>query len=192
MTAPTPQRTSLDNEVVRTSSSAASPPTYDEKVTGTEKTAGLGENVRRTSTTMSPDQHTTAEQTTPKKPWWNSVRVAGSATQIVIAAALAIAIGMAVTTTVDDIPNEASTILAIPGRLWLRALKAVVLPLIVCAMILAVQRLRAMAGSKFHNMTSSSTDHLADCFKQVERSLPATPSVTMSSQRFSRLSSAPS
>ncbi|KAK0752584.1 Sodium:dicarboxylate symporter [Schizothecium vesticola] len=112
----------------------------------TEKTAGIGENVRLTSTTMSPDQQTTTEQTT-KKPWWNSVRVAGSATQIVIAAALAIAIGMAVTTMVDDIPKEASTILAIPGRLWLRALKAVVLPLIVCAMILAVQRLRTMAGS---------------------------------------------
>lgn len=154
MAAPNPPRTSLDNEVVRTSSSAA-PPTYD------EKTAGVGENVRRTSTTMSPDQQTSAEETTTKKPWWNSVRVAGSATQIVIAAALAIAIGMAVTTTVDDIPKEASTILAIPGRLWLRALKAVVLPLIVCAMILAVQRLRAMAGSKFH--TTSSHYHRPNC-----------------------------
>ena len=102
---------------------------------------------------MSTDQQTKTEQTT-KKPWWHSVRVAGSATQIVIAAALAIVVGMAVTTTVDDIPKEASTILAIPGRLWLRALKAVVLPLIVCAMVLAVQRLRAMAGSRLRNMPS--------------------------------------
>lgn len=185
MAAPTPQRTSLDNEVRRTSSTS-SPPTYDEKAG--EKTAGIGENVRRTSTTMSPDQHATTEQET-KKPWWNSVRVAGSATQIVIAAALAIAIGMAVTTTVDDIPKEASTILAIPGRLWLRALKAVVLPLIVCAMILAVQRLRAMAGSKFHT-TSSITDQLADCVKQVERSWPATQSATTFSQLSSPSSSA--
>jgi len=150
MAAPNPQRTSLDNEVHRASSST-SPPTYDEKTT--EKTAGIGENVRRTATTMSTDQQTKTEQTT-KKPWWHSVRVAGSATQIVIAAALAIVVGMAVTTTVDDIPKEASTILAIPGRLWLRALKAVVLPLIVCAMVLAVQRLRAMAGSRLRNMPS--------------------------------------
>lgn len=115
----------------------------------TEKT-GLGEDVRRSSTSMSPQQTATtpppaAEET--KKPWWNSVRVAGSATQIVIAAVLAIAIGMAVTSTVENIPKAATTIVAIPGRLWLRALRAVVLPLIVCAMVLAVQRLRAMTGS---------------------------------------------
>ena len=114
----------------------------------TEKT-GLGEDVRRSSTTMSPQQTATpppaAEEA--KKPWWNSVRVAGSATQIVIAAVLAIAIGMAVTSTVENIPKAATTIVAIPGRLWLRALRAVVLPLIVCAMVLAVQRLRAMTGS---------------------------------------------
>ncbi|KAG9232163.1 Sodium:dicarboxylate symporter [Amylocarpus encephaloides] len=77
-----------------------------------------------------------------KKPWWNSIKEPGSALQIVVAAALAIAIGVAVTASVDDVPEACSVILAIPGTLWLRALKAVVLPLIVTAMILAVQSLK--------------------------------------------------
>ncbi|KAK5655215.1 hypothetical protein OQA88_6114 [Cercophora sp. LCS_1] len=83
----------------------------------------------------------------PKKPWWNSVRVAGSATQIIIAAVLAIVIGIAVTYSVEKVPAPAAVLVGIPGRLWLRALRAVVLPLIVTAMILAVQRLREMTGS---------------------------------------------
>lgn len=83
---------------------------------------------------------------TSKEPWWHAIKEPGSAPQIVLAAALAIAIGMAVTSTVDDIPDAASTILAIPGTLWLRSLRAVVLPLIVCAMVLAVQQLRDMTG----------------------------------------------
>ena len=49
----------------------------------------------------------------------------GSVWQIIIAALLAIAIGLAVTTTVDEVPAAAITILAIPGNLWLRALRAV-------------------------------------------------------------------
>lgn len=49
----------------------------------------------------------------------------GSAVQIVIAALLAIAIGLVVSTQVDDVPEAASTILNIPGNLWLRALQAV-------------------------------------------------------------------
>ena len=137
MSSAKPERTSLGEDVGH-SSPNMSPSEKTEK-------GALGEDVHRTSTSI--PQQTTAGETT-KKPWWNSVRVAGSATQIVIAAALAIAIGMAVTTTVDNVPKAASTILAIPGRLWLRALKAVVLPLIVCAMVLAVQRLRNMAGGK--------------------------------------------
>ncbi|KAK4038407.1 Sodium:dicarboxylate symporter [Parachaetomium inaequale] len=98
----------------------------------------MGGDVRRTPTSTS--QPATAVDLEPKKPWWNSVRVAGSATQIVIAAALAIAIGLAVSTSIDEVPKAAITIVAIPGNLWLRSLKAV-------AMILAVQRLRAMSGS---------------------------------------------
>lgn len=71
----------------------------------------------------------------------------GHAIQIVIAAALAIAIGMTVVSTVDDIPDAAPVLVGILGTLWLRALKAVVLPLIITAMILAVQRLREMRDS---------------------------------------------
>lgn len=56
---------------------------------------------------------------------WRVTKTPGSAIQIVIAAALAIAIGMAVTTTVDDIPEAAGVLVGIPGTLWLRALKAV-------------------------------------------------------------------
>ncbi|KAF9891944.1 hypothetical protein FE257_002907 [Aspergillus nanangensis] len=82
-----------------------------------------------------------------KRPWWYSVKEPGSALQIVIAAILAIAIGLAVTATVDNVPEAAPTIIEIPGILWLRALKAVVLPMIMTAMILAVQRLREMTGS---------------------------------------------
>ncbi|SPO05609.1 related to excitatory amino acid transporter [Cephalotrichum gorgonifer] len=75
---------------------------------------------------------------------WRLTKTPGSAIQIVIAAVLAIAIGMIVTSTVDDIPEAATVLVGIPGVLWLRALKAVVLPLIVVSMVLAVQRLREM------------------------------------------------
>ncbi|KAK3314406.1 Sodium:dicarboxylate symporter family protein [Apodospora peruviana] len=79
---------------------------------------------------------------------WENVKEEGSALQIVIAAALAIAIGLAVTSTVDDIPVATAPLLGIPGTLWLRCLKAVVLPLIVCSIIMAVQRLKDMTGGK--------------------------------------------
>ncbi|KAH7313012.1 excitatory amino acid transporter 1 [Rhexocercosporidium sp. MPI-PUGE-AT-0058] len=79
-----------------------------------------------------------------KRPWWASIKEPGSAFQIVIAALLAIAIGLTVTSTVDKVPDAARVILGIPGVLWLRSLRAVVLPLIVTAMILAVQRLKEM------------------------------------------------
>ncbi|KAG4435828.1 hypothetical protein IFR05_008687 [Cadophora sp. M221] len=80
----------------------------------------------------------------PKRPWWASIKEPGSAFQIVIAALLAIAIGLTVTSTVDKIPDAARAILGIPGVLWLRSLRAVVLPLIITSMILAVQRLKDM------------------------------------------------
>ncbi|KAL2758866.1 hypothetical protein ACRALDRAFT_2099178 [Sodiomyces alcalophilus JCM 7366] len=78
----------------------------------------------------------------PRKPWWHPILEPGSAVQIVIAAAIAVGIGIGVSASVDDIPEAAPAILAIPGNLWLRALRAVVLPMIICAMILAVQSLR--------------------------------------------------
>jgi len=79
-----------------------------------------------------------------KKTFWQRVKEPGSVWQIIFAALLAIAIGLIVTTQVDDIPEACTAILAIPGNLWLRALRAVVLPMIVTAMIMAIQRLRNM------------------------------------------------
>lgn len=49
----------------------------------------------------------------------------GSALQIITAAVLGIAIGLIVSTQVDNVPEAAIEILNIPGDLWLRALKAV-------------------------------------------------------------------
>ena len=60
-----------------------------------------------------------------KRPWWHGIKEPGHALQIVVAALLAIGIGMAVTNTVDDVPEAASAIIAIPGTLWLRSLRAV-------------------------------------------------------------------
>lgn len=60
-----------------------------------------------------------------KKPWWHPVIEPGSAVQIIIAAAIAVAIGLGVKTAHPDIPSAATTILIIPGNLWLRSLKAV-------------------------------------------------------------------
>jgi len=80
----------------------------------------------------------------------HNLKEPGSALQIVIAAALAIAIGLIVTSQVDtkDIPVEVAPLIGIPGTLWLRSLKAVVLPLIVCSLILAVQKLKEMGTGK--------------------------------------------
>lgn len=64
-------------------------------------------------------------ETTKKKPWWSSIKEPGSALQIITAALLAIAIGMAVTTQVEKVPDAARVIISIPGDLWLRSLKAV-------------------------------------------------------------------
>ncbi|KAH8729396.1 Sodium:dicarboxylate symporter [Ilyonectria robusta] len=103
------------------------------------------ETVRTHSGQDAVDAFTTEEHKI-KKPWWHSVKEPGSALQIILAALLAIAIGLTVSTQVDEVPPAARVILSIPGDLWLRALKAVVLPLIVCSMLLAVQRLRVMSN----------------------------------------------
>ncbi|TLS31622.1 hypothetical protein PpBr36_02555 [Pyricularia pennisetigena] len=76
----------------------------------------------------------------------DSAKTPGSAVQIVISAIVAIAIGLIVTTQVDSVPKAVIPILSIPGDLWLRSLKAVVLPLIMTAMILAMVRLKEMTG----------------------------------------------
>lgn len=62
----------------------------------------------------------------PEKAWWHPIKEPGSAAQIVIAAVVAIAIGLAVSSTVDvdTIPRACPEILEIPGTTWLRALRA--------------------------------------------------------------------
>lgn len=105
----------------------------------------------------------TGDDITAKRTLWQRVKEPGSVWQIIIAALLAIAIGLSVSTTVDEVPDAAIAIIGIPGTLWLRALQAVgrrhkstgsafkllifclVLPMIVTAMILAIQRLREMS-----------------------------------------------
>ncbi|USP77687.1 hypothetical protein yc1106_04961 [Curvularia clavata] len=106
-----------------------------------------GEVERATSSNSSPSENVMPTPTVAveeKKTFWQRVKTPGSVWQIIIAAILAIAIGLAVTTTVDEVPEAAIVLLAVPGNLWLRALRAVVLPMIVTAMIMAVQRLRNM------------------------------------------------
>ncbi|KAM0339334.1 hypothetical protein ACHAPQ_001730 [Fusarium lateritium] len=90
--------------------------------------------------------HDHAEAEVVKKSWWHSFKEPGSALQIITAALLAIAIGVIIATQVDNIPPAVPVILGIIGNMWLRALKAVVLPLIVCSMLLAVTRLREMSN----------------------------------------------
>ncbi|EOA83308.1 uncharacterized protein SETTUDRAFT_119998 [Exserohilum turcica Et28A] len=112
-----------------------------------EVEAKTGEVERTASGNSSPSDNvmsSPAVAVEEKKTFWQRVKTPGSVWQIIFAALLAIAIGLAVTTTVDEVPEAAIAILGIPGNLWLRALRAVVLPMIVTAMIMAVQRLRNM------------------------------------------------
>ncbi|KAF2736254.1 Sodium:dicarboxylate symporter [Polyplosphaeria fusca] len=97
-------------------------------------------------TTLSPQATQEAGETEkPKRTWWQRIKEPGSVWQILIGAALGIAIGLPVSITVDEVPEAAIALTGVLGDLWLRALKAVVLPLIVTAMILAVQRLREIS-----------------------------------------------
>jgi hypothetical protein len=57
--------------------------------------------------------------------WWRIIVTPGSPAQIVLAALVAIGIGMGVNVAVDTVPEAAVALLAIPGQLWLRALSAV-------------------------------------------------------------------
>ncbi|KAG7129925.1 Excitatory amino acid transporter 2 like protein [Verticillium longisporum] len=119
----------------------------DEEKRAMESNDQVKESSSYDQPTPQPTGPVSAEVETVKKPWWHSVKEPGSATQIVIAAALAIGIGLGVSAGVgvDNIPEAAPVIIGIPGSLWLRALRATVLPLIICAMILAIQRLREVA-----------------------------------------------
>jgi Na+/serine symporter len=118
---------------------------------------------RKTTDFSEPPQSPTAEE---KNVRWRGFFKPGSAGLIIIAAVLAIVIGVTVSTTETPVPSWVVTILAIPGNLWLRSLRAVgetktlalwkpampltpasilVLPLIFTAIILAMQRLKEMA-----------------------------------------------
>jgi hypothetical protein len=86
------------------------------------------EAVRTTSGNSSPSEDIMPSPTVAveeKKTFIQKVMTPGSVWQIIIAALLAIAIGLAVTTSVDEIPDAAVVLLSIPGNLWLRALRAV-------------------------------------------------------------------
>jgi Na+/H+-dicarboxylate symporter len=115
-------------------------------------------SAQTTNIPAGPGIHVAQEE---KKTFWQRVKEPGSVWQIIFAALLAIAIGLIVTTQVETVHPAAIAITAIPGTLWLRALRAVgtskhnhphppnqltspVLPMIVTAMIMAIQRLRAM------------------------------------------------
>lgn len=93
---------------------------------GKEIEAGETRETWRTDSSPSVDfqdvSGTTAVE--PKKPWWHPIKEPGSAAQIVISAVVAIAIGLAVTSTVDSVPEACTEILGIPGTTWLRALRA--------------------------------------------------------------------
>lgn len=78
----------------------------------------------RESSPISP-QNAVEQGQTEKKTLWQRVKEPGSVWQIIIAALLAIIIGLAVTTSVEEVPEAAIALLAIPGDLWLRALRAV-------------------------------------------------------------------
>jgi hypothetical protein len=92
---------------------------------GKEVEAGEMRETSRTDSSGSVNVQDAPETThEPKKPWWHLIKEPGSAAQIVISAVVAIAIGLAVTSTVDSIPEACPEILEIPGTTWLRALRA--------------------------------------------------------------------
>ncbi|KAF2226373.1 putative Sodium/dicarboxylate symporter [Elsinoe ampelina] len=115
---------------------------------------------RRASSPESPVRHEDAGLVDkPGMPWgtrlWGDLLTPGHALQIIAAGLLAIAIGLAVVFSTGSITDVAPALLEIPGSLWLRALRATVLSLIITAIILAVQTLKEMAngGAKLARWT---------------------------------------
>ncbi|KAH6676976.1 excitatory amino acid transporter [Plectosphaerella plurivora] len=108
-------------------------------------------NVQETSSVGTPREQpatvTNAYEEEERKPWPARWLELGHVSQIILAAVVALAIGLGISAGVgpSNINPAAGGILEIPGRLWLRALQAVVIPMIICAMILAVQSLRDIA-----------------------------------------------
>lgn len=90
-----------------------------------------GRVVQEITSTSSPpalspqSTHTEEMPEKKKKNVWQKFTTPGSVLQIIAAALLGIAIGLIVTTQVENVPDAAIALLAIPGQLWLRALRAV-------------------------------------------------------------------
>lgn len=59
----------------------------------------------------------------PKPPYWKRL-IKNKTFQMIAAALLAVTIGLIVAGTVDKVPDEAKAFLALPGYMWLRAVKA--------------------------------------------------------------------
>lgn len=74
---------------------------------------------------QSPTDERPAKRKLGEGKWWRIIVTPGSPAQIVLAALVAIGIGMGVNVAVDTVPEAAVALLAIPGQLWLRALSAV-------------------------------------------------------------------
>lgn len=108
-----------------TPSSGSEEKDYPEKVLETEQphaTTVHLQDVPSNSNNPGP-----APETLPgakERKWWHSIKEPGSAIQIVLSAAIALGIGLGVSST-HEVPSEATTLLAIPGNLWLRALTCV-------------------------------------------------------------------
>lgn len=126
--------------------------------------------INETKSDTSPPESDGATTSSPTHAWWHAI--SKPVVQMLIAAALAVIIGIVVAATVEHVPDAARALLAIPGDLWLRALKCIgtfqsqprkpmhverntaalliefysVVPLILSSLILAVQRLKQMSG----------------------------------------------
>jgi hypothetical protein len=109
--------------------------TMDDKITGKGEAYGPDshENTRvpspaaptyEKSSELSP-QTTFETSEVQKRTLWQRIKEPGSVWQIIIAALAGIALGLIVTSTVDEIPEACIALLAVPGQLWLRALQAV-------------------------------------------------------------------
>lgn len=70
-----------------------------------------------------PHEHNVRSSESQKHPWWQ--HITKPAVQMVIAAVLAVATGIAVAATVDEVPDAARALLVVPGELWLRGLKCI-------------------------------------------------------------------
>lgn len=79
--------------------------------------------VKQPSPATSSGENDGPSTSSPKHPWWHPIT--RPVVQMIIAAGLAVVIGIVVAATVDEVPDAARALLAIPGDIWLRALKCI-------------------------------------------------------------------